>query len=61
MSGVEKCYMSSYPGKEFEVEPEPEKMKIEDEAKEKKIQVRKSKYPAETKHFKKKRRGRERY
>ena len=58
VSGVEKCYMSSDPGKEFEVEPEPEKMKIEDEAKEKKekkkIQVRKSKYPAEMERFKKK-------
>ena len=56
VSGVEKCYMSSNPGKEFEVEPEPEKMKIEDEAKakkdKKKIQVRKSKSPAEMKRFK---------
>ena len=56
VSGVEKCCMSSNPGKEFEVEPEPEKMKIEDEAKakkdKKKIQVRKSKSPAEMKRFK---------
>ena len=58
VSGVEKCYTSSDPGKEFEVEPKPEKMKIEDEAKEtkekKKIQFRKSKSPAEMERFKKK-------
>ena len=58
VSGVEKCYTRSDPGKEFEVEPKPEKMKIEDEAKEtkekKKIQFRKSKSPAEMERFKKK-------
>ena len=49
LNGVVKCYMSSEPGMEFEVEPRPEEMKVDSKnakKEKKKIKVMKSKSPA---------------
>ena len=57
LSGVKKCYMSSDPGPEFDVEAAPEKMEVEKKAAKKpkkKIVAGKSKSPAEMERLAKK-------